>query len=31
MIRCNGDRIRKQLCELADISKTPDGINREGI
>ena len=28
MIRCNGDRIRKQLCELADISKTPYGINR---
>ena len=28
MIKCNGDRVRQQICELADISKTEEGINR---
>ncbi|MBR5129155.1 MAG: M20 family metallo-hydrolase [Firmicutes bacterium] len=28
MIKCNGDRVREQLCELADMSRGPEGINR---
>ncbi|MBR5516378.1 MAG: M20/M25/M40 family metallo-hydrolase, partial [Firmicutes bacterium] len=28
MIKCNGDRVREQLCELADLSRGPEGINR---